>query len=190
MKKHLSLSSSILLPLILMPLILLQSACGWHLRGTQQTDLNIDSVYLIADNSFSSTFIEMKRALEINQIKTPELASNADYSIALNNERQSRRAVSVGNDALVTEYELTLSLDYRIANKNGDILVPTSTAEVVRSYEFDRNAMVAKSEEEELILSEMQSTLIQQILRQLRFVSQADTTSTVNSGDINGQTAP
>lgn len=180
MKKHLMLSA----------LILLLSACGWHLRGTNQADLNVDSVYITADRGLSDFVIELKRALAVNQVSTPDLASNADYSIALSNEKKTRRAVSVGNDALVTEYELSLSIDYLITSKQGDLLVPVTKAEVIRSYEFDRNAMVAKSEEENLIKAEMQNTLIQQILRQLRFVSQAEKSSSLTPGEENGQATP
>ena len=176
--------------LLLSALLLLLSACGWHLRGANQVDLDINSVYIRAENVTSNMASDLKRALTVNRIAVTDSSTGADYAIFLSHERNSRRAVSVGNDALVTEYELTLSIDYRIEDSGGKIVAPKRKAEVIRSYEFDRNAMVAKAQEESLILSEMQNAIIQQILRQLRFVSQSRSTAPTQTDSSNGQTAP
>ena len=172
--------------LIVTCLSLLICACGWHLRGASSKDIDVDSVYVGADDAFGTLAEELNRALTASNIKAAESPQAASYSIYLSNEDKDRRAASVGNDALVTEYELTQSVDYRI-ERAGEILVPTTRAEVSRTYEFDRNAMVAKGEEEVLIQREMQSTLIQQILRRLRFLvratEQPSTDEPASSGD-------
>ncbi|MBR9911847.1 MAG: hypothetical protein GYB33_16000 [Gammaproteobacteria bacterium] len=172
--------------LLFFSVLLLVNACGWHLRGTGNLDLGTNSVFVIADKRHGNLMIEFERSLAANGVVAASSASSADYIITLSNERHSRRAVSVGNDALVTEYELTLGVDYRIEDANG-VLAPTTRAQVVRSYQFDLNAIVAKTEEERLILQEMQGAVIEQVFRRLRFISRASAASS-EPGD--GLSAP
>ena len=170
-------------------LSLLLSACGWHLRGSSVNDIDIDSVYVDADNVYGDIVSEMNRALTSSRITPAASPGAADYSIYLSDEDEDRRSASVGNDALVTEYELTLSTNYRI-ERGGRILVPTTRAEVSRTYEFDRNAMVAKAEEEQLILDEMKSALVQQILRRLRFLVRSVDSDTADQPAADGDAEP
>ena len=153
----------------------LVSACGWHLRGSTSMPLDINSVYVTAEDSYGSLVSSLKQSLASNQVEAVAEASAAQYRIILSNEKQDRRTVSVGNDALAAEYELSLSVDYVIENAAGEIISPKATASSFRAYDFDRDAVVAKNEEERLILAEMRNNVVQQILRRLRFVSQAQT---------------
>lgn len=149
------------------------SACGWHLRGSSSIPLDISSVYVTAEDSYGSLVSTLKQSLASNQVANAENSSDAQYTVILSNEQHDRRTVSVGNDALAAEYELSLSVDYVIQDGEGKTLSTKSTASSLRAYDFDRNAVVAKSEEERLILSEMRNNVVQQILRRLRFISQA-----------------
>jgi LPS-assembly lipoprotein len=152
----------------------LVSACGWHLRGSSGVPLDINSVFVTAEDSYGSLISSLKQSLASSQVKSAAKASDAQYTIVLSNETQDRRTVSVGNNAFAAEYELTLSVDYVIQDSDGNIISAKSTASSFRAYDFDRDAVVAKNEEERLILSEMRSNVVQQILRRLRFVSQAE----------------
>ncbi len=151
----------------------LVSACGWHLRGSIGADLAIDSVYVKADNQHGELASELRRALAANKVSVSQDAGSAQYQISLSKERRDRRVVSVGNEALASEYELTLSVNYLLTDRAGMVLAPTSEALALRSYNFDRNAVVAIAEEEKLIERELRANLIQQIIRRLQFVSQA-----------------
>ncbi|MEL7400484.1 MAG: LPS assembly lipoprotein LptE, partial [Pseudomonadota bacterium] len=75
-------------------------------------------------------------------------------------------------------------VDYSIADADGNILAPLTTARVIRSYNYDRNDVIAKNEEESLIRKEMRTQLAAQILNRLRFLNKPATASS------NGQTAP
>ena len=164
---------------------LLLSACGWHLRGSVGADLNIDNVYVSADNVHGGLASDLRRALTASKVQLAPDSGSAQYQIRLSNERRDRRTVSVGNEALASEYELTLSVVYQISDRANAVLAPASEAMALRSYSFDRNAVVAIAEEEKLIERELRANLVQQIIRRLQFVSQA----TPQAGD-HGQAAP
>ncbi len=149
----------------------LVSACGWHLRGSSSVPLNIDSVFVTAEDSYGSLISTVKQSLASNQVAAAQSSAEAQYTIILSNEENDRRTVSVGNGALAAEYELTMSIDYVIQDSSGKALIEKSTATSIRAYDYDRNAVVAKNEEENLIKAEMRNNVAQQILRRLRFVS-------------------
>ncbi len=171
----------------------LLSACGWHLRGSMDIGLDLDNVYVSAEDTHGSLVNLLKRTLIANNVTVVPQPEQADYRIFLSNEEQNRRTVSVGNEALAAEYELILEVDYRIENQAGEPLVPQATATGIRSYTFDPNAVAAKAEEERLILDELRYNLVEQILRRLRFVSQqtAETdSSATETVDTDAQAAP
>lgn len=172
----------------------LLSACGWHLRGSMSMPMDLESVYVTAEDSHGALITDLKRTLVSNHVATTDNSAEAQYSIALGNEERERRTVSVGNDALAAEYELNMSVDYQITNQAGEVIA-SNNATTYRSYTFDRDAVVAKAEEERLIEQEMRNNLVQQILRRLRFVTQEQSTSGPSTDapadtETNGQTAP
>lgn len=140
--------------------------------------LEINSVYVSAQDSHGALITDLKRALASNDVSATPSADDAQYRIYISREKQQRRTVSVGNAALAAEYELSLEVDYRIEDAAGTLTVPATTASNVRSYSFDSNAVVAKAEEERLIQQEMRNSIVQQILTRLRFASQAQASGT------------
>lgn len=169
----------------------LLSACGWHLRGLSSIPINLDSVYVSAEDSHGALITELQRALVSSKVAVAQGSADAQYTVQLSNERSDRRTVSVGSNALAAEYELNMSVNYRILNQAGDIVSPMITASTFRSYTFDINAVVAKAEEERLIQQEMRNNLVQQILRRLQFISQEKSAASAPaSTEADGQTAP
>jgi LPS-assembly lipoprotein len=172
----------------------LLTACGWHLRGSIALPEDLDSIYLSAEDTHGTLITDMRRALESNNIALVDSASNASYSIKLLNERSERRAASLGGDALVSEYELTMEVDYSI-ERGEEVLLQQDTARAIRTYDYDRNQVLGKNEEESIIRSELRNELIQQIVRRLRFLAtnpQAQpqpATDTEQAEAANGQTA-
>lgn len=187
---------AIALPLALAGLI---TGCGWQLRGQMTIADGINNIYVSAKNAHGQLANELKNTIKNNQITVGTTQSDAQYSIFIEREDEDRRTVAVGGDTLASEYELNMSADYRIENQAGAIVVPTTTAEAIRNYSYDRNDVIAKDEEERLIKEEMRRTIVQQILRRLSFASRAsaeaataadavpvtpDETTTETTGDV------
>lgn len=159
------------------------SACGWHLRGSLNLPSDLKAIHINNQSNSDVTLTQLVRVLNSNGIAQAESLEQAQYSIRLSNEREERRSISVSSSGLVSEYELTHEVDYSITDGNGKVLAPQTTARVIRSYNYDRNDVIAKNEEEELIRKEMRTQLAAQIINRLRFLSKPAASS-------NGQTAP
>jgi len=150
------------------------TGCGWQLRGQTALPEGTENIFVSAADSHGKLMGEFTQLLNANQVNAVGSPKEAQYSIYIEREDEDKRTVSVGNSTLAAEYELTMKVDYRIESATGTLLVPKATAQVARSYEYDRNDVIAKDEEERLIKAEMRRNLVQQILRRLRFASQSD----------------
>lgn len=161
--------------LILLVMSTLVSACGWHLRGIQSIG-NIESLYLSAEDRHGSLAKEFQRFAEANEIALLDNPQDAQYRLMILRESDEKRTISVGNDALASEYEITLATDFRI-ERGEEVLIPNARASVSRSYNHDPNDILSSNEEEQLLRREMRVQLIQQILRRLRFATEDETTN-------------
>lgn len=156
--------------LLLIAVTLFVSACGWHLRGTLTLPEGLDTVYL---NNQANTQVLQRTLSELlvaNQVTLADSPASAQLLINILSYDEHRRVVSIGDNTLVTEYELIAEADFSIEDAQGNPVLPESEVSVIRAYQFDQNNVLGKAEEERLIQTEMRRELAQQVIRRLRFV--------------------
>lgn len=151
-------------------LMLLATACGWHLRGALILPPDLQSMYISARDDYSGIAAELKRTLEANDIEVTQSSSQAQMTMHIIEERNDRRTASVSSGGLASEYELTMDVTYKITDSDNNILVPENTATVIRSYSFDPNSVTSAAQEERILRQEMRNDVIQQMARALRFI--------------------
>lgn len=158
--------------LVLIQLALL-SACGWRLRGTLDIANGLETIYVTAQDAHGNLVTDLRRLLEANKITLVNSAQEAQLSINIIRERQERRTVSVGSNALAAEYELTMEAEYSIRTDTTGALDTPKIATVTRSFTFDENDVISKAEEESLIQEEMRRDLAQQIIRRVNVIAKS-----------------
>lgn len=164
------------------------SACGWHLRGSTNLPANIDSIFVTAEDAHGALITEVRQLLKANNVTAATEASAAPYSLVIVEERDDRRTAGVGSDALTSAYQIILSVDYEIRNREGALLAPMTTATNARTYDYSAGNASSAAQEEALLLREMRRDIAQQMLRRLQAVSlNAPATA---SETTNGQAAP
>ena len=75
--------------------------------------------------------------------------------------------LSFNTQGLVREYQLRYRVGFRVADAKGRVYVPTSEITLTRDVSFSEGQVLAKEAEEQLLYRDMQSDMVQQILRQL-----------------------
>ena len=152
--------------LILLPLLLL-TACGFHLRGSQMAPtVSVSSVHLQSTNAAGIT-AEVKSQLQQTNTQITDTASEAEYVLQLANEKTQRSVLSVSaTTGKVEKYKLTFSVLMSIS-KGEAPLVTDESIQVSRDYTFDDEAVLGKSSEEQLLREEMIRSASSQILRRL-----------------------
>jgi LPS-assembly lipoprotein len=142
------------------------SSCGFQLRGTGQTTILLESVYLNAIDNSGALARELIDSLEQSGVEFTS-NGNAQVSIRLDRERFSRRPVSTTGQINVAEYELTLEVGFEVLTRGGDVLIPPTRIRTERIYTFDSSSLVGSNEEESLLNEEMRRDVIGQLLQRI-----------------------
>ena len=140
---------------------LLVSGCGFHLR-TWDLEGNVDTAKLTS-NLRNPVAEPLGRALKSAGVEVVG-SGEADVSIELISDQESRRSVSVTNQARAAEYQTTLTVVYSIQDGTGNVLAEPRSVRASRTYTVDRNNLVGSSEEQALLQREMVDDLVQQII--------------------------
>jgi len=153
--------------LTLISTTLLLSACGFALRGTAELPASLQPLYVENVDGSSPMGRELLRVLANNKVALADEAANNQYSLAVGSETSSERALSVNANARAGEYELTLGTSYQL-RRNGVSAGEVVPLQLSKVYLADPENAIAKTEEAELIRTEMRRELALLIMRRLQ----------------------
>ncbi|GAB3539360.1 LPS assembly lipoprotein LptE [Noviherbaspirillum agri] len=145
------------------------SACGFQLRGSNGgTALPFKTIYVgFAETSPLGT--ELKRHIRASgdtQVVTDPKAAQVILDVL--SESREKAILSKNTQGRVREYTLYYRLGFRVRdNKSRELLAPTEIV-LKRDISFNESAVMAKESEEALLYRDMQSDLVQQMLRRLQ----------------------
>ncbi|MCS6944381.1 MAG: LPS assembly lipoprotein LptE [Sutterellaceae bacterium] len=144
---------------------LLLTSCGFKLRGAR--DLPFATLYL-STGTQSALGAELARNIRAGT-STAVVAdrSQAQAVLELISERRERDIVAVNAQGRAREYTLRLRLAFRLLDAQGRELIPLTELVTTRDIAFNEAQVLAKESEEMLLFRDMQSDLVQQILRRL-----------------------
>lgn len=154
---------------LLIPLLFLTAACGFHLRGSQpQAEVDaISSIYIRA-NRAGDIAREVTARLEQAGITILPEAEQAEYQLTLANERFERDVLSVSaQTGKAEEYRLILTVHMSVTHSDDGLLLDNETVEVSRDYTFDEDAVLGTFSEEQVLREEMTRRVTSQIVSRL-----------------------
>lgn len=143
---------------------LLVASCGFHLRGQQA--LPFDSLYVPAGSPLS---LELKRNLTA-QAKSTKLVDDpkeAQAVLSFTSETREKVILSFDTTGRVREYQLRYTVGFRLADAKGLVYIPTNEVRLTRDISFNDAQVLAKEAEEAQLYRDMQSDMVQQILRRI-----------------------
>lgn len=144
------------------------SACGFALRGA--VSFPFQSIYVgLPDNSALGG--ELKRHLRANgKTEVSNEATQADVVLDVLGETRDKAILSLNSQGRVREFNLIYNLKFKVRDKAGrEVLAPT-TISLKRNLSFKENEVLAKEAEEALLYRDMQSEIVQQIMRRLAVI--------------------
>lgn len=158
--------------LAVLPSTLALSACGFRLRGVPQ--FAFQSLYLSAPNT-SPLARELQRTLAgsttaLQVWREPAQLPQAQVVFELLQEQNERTVVGLNASGQVRELQLRLRIKFRLRNQKGDELIEPTELLQTRDISYSETIALAKEAEEALLYRNMQSDLVQQLLRRLAAV--------------------
>jgi LPS-assembly lipoprotein len=152
-------------------LCLFLASCGFQLRGTGGASaLPLDWLHmnLLSDSPNSEFTRVLQATFAASGVEWVDL-DEADYILRLGPERFSRRNLSVNAAARAAEFDLLMSTDFIVSDKEGQNSMPRTTASVNKQMENDPRNVVGKAEEVRVLRSELRGELAAQVLRRISF---------------------
>jgi LPS-assembly lipoprotein len=145
-------------------LCVLLAACGFQLRGT--ADVPFQTIYLPAVTG--GIGLELKRNIQAGtRAKLVDDAKQAEAVFEFTQETREKEILSLTGTGRVREFQLRYRVGFRVHDGKGRDFVPTNVVTLVRDISFNDTDVLAKETEEQLLYRDMQSDMVQQILRRL-----------------------
>jgi len=144
----------------------LLAACGFHLRG--------DVTYAFATLQVtgppqSPIVIELKRTLQSSgNVKLVEVPKDAQAILDVTNVSDDKGVLSLSGGGRVSEYVLTKRVSFNLHDIEGRDWMPAGEITVRRSYTFSESEVLARQSQEQQMLRDMQTDVVQQIIRRLQ----------------------
>ena len=142
---------------------LVLSGCGFQLRGAYS--LPYESLYVAAGDSVIGA--GLKRQIRASGGTLAEKTEDAQAAFLPAGEWRDSIILSLSGSGRVREKRLRYRYAYRIVDAKGRDLVPQAYVELTRDISYADSATLAKTQEEELLWRDMESDLIQQLMRRL-----------------------
>jgi LPS-assembly lipoprotein len=143
---------------------LLLAGCGFQLRGV--ADVPFESLYL--PNATSGIALDLKRNIQAGtRVKVVDDAKGAEAVMHFTEETRQKEILSLTGTGRVREFQLRYRVGFRVSDNKGGDYVPQNTIILTRDVTFNDTEILAKEQEEQLLFRDMQSDMVQQIMRRL-----------------------
>lgn len=143
------------------------TGCGFHLRGAMELPEVMQRTYLQGVSVDSALAQEVRAVIEGAGGELVTRLADATAILRLGGDRSGRSIASVDSDGKVREYALRYSLTYTLLNSAGEVLLPSRTLETSRIYTFDQGNVLGSGTEEAVLIREMRSSAVAQMMRQV-----------------------
>ncbi len=147
---------------------LLLAACGFQLRGAYV--LPYESLHIgLPDTSVIGAGLK-RQIVAGGGTRLTETRDEAQGTLIQTADQRERQILSLNTSGRVREVRLRYRFAYRVVDAKGRDLVPVTGIELTRDLTYDDSAVLAKEQEELILWRDMESDLVQQLLRRLATV--------------------
>ena len=151
--------------LLILALALLVGACGFQLRGAYVLPFTTLHVPLPESSELHALIKRHVEATSATKVLPNAAECEAKLLITLN--IQAKNVLSLNAAGRVREYELVRQFQFRVVDKQENELIPPSQIMIRRDITFSDEQVLSKEAEEMLLWRDMQTDLVQQLLRRL-----------------------
>ncbi len=147
------------------------SACGFHLRGDGgHYTLPFPTIYVGLPDS-SPLAIDLKRNINANGsttvVNSRQEADGVIEVISNPEKTKTKTILSLNSNGRVRQYLLQYGIVFRVLDKQGAELLGPTAIGLSRPIDFNETQLLAKEQEEALLYKDMQTDLVQQMMRRI-----------------------
>jgi len=159
--------------LFALPVATLLASCGFKLRGQQTFAFETIAVTPERGGAVAS---ELARYLggAVRPVTPPAGGQPPQVIVDILQELREKTVVGVNASGQVREFQLRIRLKFRMRTPQGRDLIDETEIIQQRDISFNESAVLAKEAEEGLLYRDMQSDIVQQLLRRIAAVKTLD----------------
>lgn len=145
------------------------TGCGFHLRNSLTFAFQ---TLAITPERGPAVAVDLARYLGDAVVPLTPAEGKAGPQAVLDilGEQREKIVVGVNASGQVREFQLRLGVKFRLRTPKGEDLIPVSEIVQTRDISFNESAVLAKEAEEGLLYRDMQTDIVQQLLRRLAAV--------------------
>ena len=151
--------------LVLVVFALCLGACGFHLRGVANLPFKTLAISLPDVNTLRDALARSVTAGSDTKVVSQGEAAEAILDVT--GDVITKNVLALNTSGQIREYEIVRTFSFRLHNGKGIELLPPGSIILRRNVSFNDNQLLAKQQEETLLLHDMQNDLVQQLLRRL-----------------------
>jgi len=150
--------------LLVLAVCLSLAGCGFRLRGT--ADVPFETLYL--PGATTGIALDLKRNIQSGtRAKVVDDPKNAQAILQFTEETRNKEILSLTGTGRVREFQLRYRVAFRVHDGKGGEYLPPSLIQLTRDVTFNDAEILAKEAEEQLLFRDMQTDMVQQIMRRL-----------------------
>ncbi len=151
------------------------SACGFKLRGSiLGANLPFKSIFLAVPET-STLGSELRRYIRgSGELEIKTVQSEAEATLDITSELREKVILSLNSQGRVREYVLYYRVTIRVRDSKNVVLLAPTQITLKRDISYNESAVLAKESEEAMLYRDMQSDLVQQILRRIAAIKPVD----------------
>ena len=143
---------------------MLLAGCGFKLRGT--AEVPFQTLYI--PGATGGIALDLKRNIQAGTpARVVDDPKQADAILEFSEESRQKDILSLTGTGRVREFQLRYRVGFRVHDGRGGQFVPQSTIQLTRDVTFNDAEVLAKEAEEQLLFRDMQTDMVQQIMRRL-----------------------
>ena len=147
---------------------MLLAGCGFQLR--QAPHFAFSTIYISASSALAN---ELKRTIASSdgiQVVDAARATSAQVVLDLLGDQREKVVVGLNATGQVREFQLRTRVKFKLRTPQGKELIPETELLQQRDISFNESAALAKEAEENLLYRDMQTDIVQQLMRRLAAV--------------------
>jgi LPS-assembly lipoprotein len=154
-----------LAPAVLLVLACLVTGCGFHLRGESTLPFETLNLAIVNDTLFEA---DLKRTITAGS-KTQVVDKATDAQAVLQGNAPAREKVilSLSSAGRVSAYTLRYRFGFKVHDSKGRDFIPQTEIVLTREMTYSDAQVLAKATEEQILYSDMQHDMVQQVMRRL-----------------------
>ena len=144
------------------------SGCGFRLRGT--FNLPFKTIYLqIPANTPMSTLIRQELAAE-STVTIVDDPADTEAILEYLGQQRSSDVLSINDLGRAREYELTLSIEFRVTSPDGYLYMPSTRLSATRSLSYSESEFLSRAREEQFLYRDMQADIVNRLMHHIEAI--------------------